>query len=176
MSKLTKHPDGSMSYDSEGTPAPHVGQSRDKEIDRMASDISNIYSLINGDGEYKGTRVIIELMDEKLNGLIHKQNNNRGWAMLLVSVFSLLILGLGYIGVTDHNAVTAIPELLKQNYYNKESTLMMMENQSKLNLIFDKANLNNEKDIEAIRKELIYYDKTFEYLRITRGEKNTTKK
>lgn len=139
------------------------------QIDMNAGNIEILFKRINGDGIDPGMFTSLHLINEKLNGLIEVQKNNKLWVRGAVFAFSLFILGLIYFGITDHNAINAMPDYLKENYYNKEASRQMLEVQSQLNIMLQNADYNNSKDIEKIRIELEKYDKFFTPMRATRG-------
>ena len=171
--KYTWDKDGKMTSEdekSDNTPTEHYCPFEDKII---LTD-----KRVNGTEDDPGMFTDIHLINEKLNGLIKVQENNKLWSRGSVFAFGLFILGLIYFGVTDHNAITALPDFLKETYYNKDATRQMLEVQSQLNIMLQNADMNNSRDIEKIRIELEKFDKLFIPMRTTRGgdvQKNPTK-
>ena len=167
--KMTSEDDNPAQESQHTDPCPKQNQ-----IDHMQKDIEKHESKIYDDGGLAQTNLLI---NEKLNWIIKKQENNKLWIRGSVFGFTLFVLGLIYYGITDHNAITAMPDYLKENYYNKEASRQMLEVQSQLNIMLQNADMNNSKDIEKIRIELEKYDKFFTPMRTTRGgaSENKTK-
>lgn len=108
MSKLTKHADGSMSYDSgngkkESIPNEHYCIKGDK-IEQIGTDVEKIEGRMYGKG---GLIEVVALMDSKLDDIRNdqkklaaeikeRQNSISGWIKAAISTFVLLV-GIGVV-------------------------------------------------------------------------------
>jgi hypothetical protein len=105
------------------------------------------------------------IINEKLDGVLQKQQNSSQWVKILVSVFGIFFLGIVYAGIKDHLKIEQMPnDYVKKEYYDK-----YIENiDSKVKEVLQ-TKLDTKKDIIELEEKLKNNDSLFNYLKITRG-------
>lgn len=137
----------------------------EKRLDKLDDEI-------NGNGK-PGLHDTVLIINEKLDGILKRQQNNTQWFKILVSVFGILFLGAIYTGITDHLKIERMP----YDYVSKVHYDQYIDNvNDKVNQVIN-AKLTTVKSVLELEAKLQNNDSLFNYLKITRDatKKNPTK-
>lgn len=154
MSKLVKHADGSMSYDSSnGKPVnePHYCP--------YARVINLVDKRMNGDEDSIG-------IFSDVKTIVKNQEANKLWLRGSVFAFSTLILLLIYVGITDHNKIQDFP----RDYLSKQSLNGVISELKQQTVIMTRiVNSPNIDSLLFYRKELneLQQNSEFDRMRAT---------
>lgn len=163
--KFTWDKNGKMTSEDEN-PEKEIAQHdtciKEEQIELIRKNVEKLEVKSYSDSE------AIAIINEKLNGIIKRQDDNKLWIRGAVFGFAIFIFGLIYYGITDHNSVQALPKILN-SFVTYDDFMKYLKDQSELNIYLKSEDDKLKMKDQLIDKQLERIDDNFKYLRITRG-------
>lgn len=101
--------------------------------------------------------------------ILANQKKTTTWLTAIFCTCFLLICGMVYWGITDHNKIADMPTFLYAKFVDKEDFNVATANQTKLNYMLMTTDSNNRKDVDLLMQELERIRNSYNYIGATRG-------